>query len=69
MDGETVLTLHCKASDYDASTAQCAYPFYGPTSSFPPPLSVADSLVISAGIVGCWSVGFMIRQSRRVAGG
>lgn len=69
MAEQTVLVLHCKASDYDASTGECVHPFYGPASSFPPPLDVAEGLLISAAIVGCWSVGFMVRQARRVTGG
>lgn len=69
MEEDTVLVLHCKASDYDASTGVCAYPFYGPASSFPPPLDAQDGLLISAAIAGCWGVGYMIRQARRVAGG
>lgn len=66
---ETVLVLHCKASDYDASTGVCAAPFYGPASSFPPPLDVTEALLISAAIASCWGVGFMIRQARRATGG
>ncbi|MDY0955683.1 MAG: hypothetical protein ACN6RH_07375 [Stenotrophomonas rhizophila] len=66
---ETVLVLHCKASDFDASTGQCAYPFYGPAPMLLPPISVQEALLISASIAGCWGVGFMIRQARRVTGG
>ncbi|ABS31640.1 TPA: hypothetical protein UN285_000008 [Stenotrophomonas maltophilia] len=66
---ETVLVLHCKASDFDAATGQCAHPFYGPAPILLPPISVADSLVISCSIAGMWGVGFMIRQARRVTGG
>lgn len=69
MEEEIILVLHCKASDYDASTGVCAYPFYGPASSFPPPLGVEDSLLISAAIGGAWAVGYMIRQARRASGG
>jgi len=68
VDGETVLVLHCKASDFDASTGQCAYPFYGPASSFPPPLDAAEGFQLSVVIVGTWSIGFMIRSARRAAG-
>ncbi|WDK68838.1 hypothetical protein [Xanthomonas campestris] len=64
-----VFVLHCKEADYDASTGQCAAPFYGPASSFPPPLDVTEGLLISVAIAGMWGVGFMIRQARRAAGG
>lgn len=64
-----VFVLSCKEADYDASTGQCAAPFFAPASSFPPPLDVTEGLLISAAIAGCWGVGFMIRQARRVAGG
>ena len=66
---ETVLVLHCKASDFDASTGQCAYPFYGPTPMLLPPIDVQEGFLITAAIAGCWGVGYMIRQARRVAGG
>ncbi|HAU80464.1 MAG TPA: hypothetical protein DCW96_07315 [Stenotrophomonas sp.] len=66
---ETVLTLYCKQADFDASTGQCAYPFYGPAPMLLPPISVSEALLISASIAGCWGVGFMIRQARRVTGG
>jgi len=66
---EVVLTLYCKQADFDASTGQCAYPFYGPAPMLLPPIGVADSLIISASIAGCWGIGHMIRQARRVAGG
>lgn len=66
---ETILVLHCKASDFDASTGQCAYPFYGPSPMLLPPIDVQEGLLISVAIAGCWGVGYMIRQSRRVAGG
>jgi len=65
----TVLVQYCKVEDYDASTGVCSAPFFGPVSSFPPPLDAAEGLLISAAIVGCWSVGYMIRQARRASGG
>lgn len=65
----TVFVQSCKEVDYDAVTGQCAAPFFAPSSSFPPPLDVAEGLLISAAIAGCWGVGFMIRQARRVTGG
>ena len=67
MADDTVLVLHCKASDYDAQTGVCAAPFFGPSSSFPPPLDVADGLAVSGIIAGCWAIGFMIRQGRRIS--
>lgn len=66
---ETVLTLHCKASDFDASTGVCAAPFYGPAPMLLPPISAVDGAILSTAIAGMWGVGYMIRQARRVAGG
>ena len=66
---ETVLTLHCKASDFDASTGVCAHPFYGPAPVLLPPMSAADGALLASAIAGMWGVGYMIRQARRVAGG
>jgi len=65
---ETVLTLHCKASDFDASTGVCAHPFYGPAPMLLPPMSAQDGFEISVVIAGAWAISFMIRQSRRVVG-
>lgn len=66
---ETVLVLHCKASDFNASTGQCAFPFYGPAPILLPPIDVAEALLISCAIASMWGLGFMIRQARRVTGG
>ncbi|MDV0438274.1 hypothetical protein [Xanthomonas sacchari] len=64
---EQVLVLNCKVSDFDASTGQCAHPFYSVASSFPPPLDAGEGLGISAVIVGAWAIGFMVRQGRRIS--
>ncbi|WP_312704147.1 hypothetical protein [Stenotrophomonas lactitubi] len=66
---ETVLVLHCKASDFDAATGQCASPFYGPAPMLLPPIDVTEALLISCAIASMWGLGFMIRQARRVTGG
>ena len=66
---ETVLVLHCKASDFDASTGQCSYPFFGPAPTLLPPIGVEDGLAISVAIAGMWGIGYMIRMARRVSGG
>jgi hypothetical protein len=63
---DIILVQYCKSSDYDSATSACVAPFYGPALSFPPPLDVGDALLISAAIAGCWGLGFMIRQGRRV---
>lgn len=62
-----VYVLHCKEADYNAATQQCAAPFFAPSSSFPPPLDAGEGLAVSAIIVGCWAIGFMIRQGRRIS--
>lgn len=67
MSGETYV-LYCKAEDYNASTGVCDAPFYGPVSSFPPPLDVGEGIAISAVIAGAWAIGFFIRQARWVTG-
>ncbi|TDB26197.1 hypothetical protein ATCM_00050 [Stenotrophomonas sp. ATCM1_4] len=65
---ETVLVAHCKASDFDAATQTCAAVFWGPTQSFPPPMSVGEGISLSAVIAGAWAIGYMIRSARRAAG-
>ncbi|PPV05118.1 hypothetical protein XBLMG947_3791 [Xanthomonas bromi] len=62
----TVYVLHCKEADYNASTQQCAAPFYAPVSNFPPPMDAGEGLAVSAIIAGSWAIGFMIRQGRRL---
>ncbi|PPT93279.1 hypothetical protein XaraCFBP7407_18755 [Xanthomonas arboricola pv. arracaciae] len=64
----TVLVAHCKASDFDASAQTCAAVFWGPSSSFPPPMDVGEGISVSAVIAGAWAIGYMIRQSRRAVG-
>ncbi|MBV6791792.1 hypothetical protein KWH10_21675 [Xanthomonas campestris pv. clerodendri] len=61
-----VFVLHCKEADYNASTQQCAAPFYAPASNFPPPMDAGEGLAVSAIIAGSWAIGFMIRQGRRL---
>lgn len=65
---DTILVLHCKATDYNAATGQCAHPFYGPTSMLLPPIDVQEGLLLSAAIASMWGIGFMIRISRRILG-
>jgi len=65
---EVVLTLYCKASDFDAAAGVCTHPFYGPAPMLLPPIDVQEGLLLSAAIAGMWGIGFMIRQSRRVMG-
>ncbi|MBV2210285.1 MAG: hypothetical protein KUL77_12075 [Thermomonas sp.] len=64
---EPTLVMHCLASDFDAVTNACAAPFWSVASSFPPPMSIEDSLLISSAIGVLWGIGHMIRQSRRAA--
>lgn len=64
---DPVLVMHCLAADFDAATQTCAAPFWSVASSFPPPMSIEDALLISAAIGGLWGLGHMIRQSRRAA--
>lgn len=61
------LVLHCKASDYEASTGQCVAPFWGPAPSLVPELDMADVVIISAQIAGMWAIGFLIKQARKPA--
>lgn len=64
---EQLLTVYCKASDYDATTGQCAAPFYGPHEGLLPNLSATDGIEISGAIIGAWAIGFMIKQGRKAA--
>lgn len=61
-----LLSIYCKASDYDALTGTCAAPFYGPTAHLLPQLSAAEGAQLATVIVGIWAVGFYIKQGRRV---
>ena len=68
MEGEAVLTLYCKASDYDAATNVCAAPFYGPSQGLLPNLSAEDGVLISAAIIATWGIGFVTKQGRNIIG-
>ncbi|MCF7220397.1 hypothetical protein [Marilutibacter chinensis] len=67
MEETAYLVLHCKASDFDAATGECVSPFYGPASTFPPPMDVGEALLIFAAIGSCWGIGYMIKLSGRAA--
>lgn len=67
MDGAELLTVYCKAVDFDALTGQCAAPFFGPTQGWLPNLSAAEGIEISGAILGAWAIGFVIKQGRRIA--
>ncbi|MGV7173821.1 hypothetical protein [Xanthomonas axonopodis] len=55
------LVLTCKVEDFDASTGQCAAPFYSHPPTLFPYLSVTDGLQIAFAIVGTWTVGLVAR--------
>ncbi len=65
---EVVLVLNCKASDFDASTGQCAHPFYGPAPMFLPPIDATEGLLLSCAIGTLWGVGHMIKMARKATG-
>lgn len=61
----TLLVQYCKAADFNATTGQCLAPFYGPTPTAIPRLSVADGLQLTTAIGLCWAIGFVIKRARR----
>ncbi len=57
----SALVLACKEVDYNATTGECAAPFYTyPPGAFPE-LTVGEGLQLAAAIVGCWTVGLIAR--------
>jgi hypothetical protein len=55
------LVLACKVADYNATTGECAAPYYtAPPYPFPD-LSLEDGMVISFAIVGIWTLGLIAR--------
>lgn len=65
--GAPTLFIACDAEDYDTATATCAEPYYTYPPSFVPYLSAEDGLLISAAIVGVWSIGAVFRVLVRTA--
>lgn len=65
MEGEPLMQLYCKASDFDAATGVCAAPFYGPSQGLLPNLTAAQGLSISAVLITAWGVGFLIKRARK----
>ncbi|PJK12478.1 hypothetical protein CO613_11450 [Lysobacteraceae bacterium NML07-0707] len=61
-----LLVMYCKASDFDAVTHTCTAPFFGAAPSLVPRLSAAEGLELSIAIIGCWAIGFMVKQARHV---
>lgn len=64
--GPTVF-LACDAQDFDATTGQCAQPYYALPPSFLPYLSFADGVQIAGAIAGIWAIGVVGRVLIRTA--
>jgi len=55
-------------TNWDASTQTCTASAYQElvTPAVLPPLPADEALLIAAGIVSTWAIGFLIRQARRI---
>lgn len=58
--------LACQAEHVDAATGECSQPFYAPPPHLIPMLSIEDSLLITGGILGVWTIGLCARLLIRV---
>ena len=67
MTMEPVLTPFCHAENFDPVTNTCSAVSWGPYQGALPPLPADDALIIAAGIIACWAVGFKVRAMKRVA--
>lgn len=59
--------LRCDEGDFNATTGECAAPYWETDTGALPPLSAADAMQIAAAVAGCWVIGFIAKQLRRVA--
>lgn len=55
-------------TNWDASTKTCTATAYQElvVPAVLPPLPADEALLIAAGIVSAWAIGFLIRQARRI---
>lgn len=67
MSDPVLLSLYCKPQDYDATQQVCTAPFYGPAPSGLPKLSAVEGLELASLIVGCWAIGFLVKQGRHIS--
>lgn len=58
--GDT-LVLTCRVADFNATTGECAAPFYSYPPTVFPYLSAEDGLQIAFAIVGTWTLGLIAR--------
>ena len=57
----SALVLACKEVDYNATTGECAAPFYTyPPGAFPE-LTADEGFEIACAIVGVWTLGLIAR--------
>ena len=57
-----VLVVTCKLADYDASTGECAAPFYSAPSSGWPALTLADAQLLGTAVALLWASAWCIRR-------
>ena len=53
--------LACNAEDFNASTGECAAPYYGSPPTLIPTMTAAEGAVIAAAIAGTWTLGLVAR--------
>jgi hypothetical protein len=61
------LVLRCAPADLDTATGDCSAPYWETDIGLLPPLSAADAIQIAAAVGGCWVLGFIVKQLRRIA--
>ena len=59
------LVLSCLEADYNATTGECAAPFYSYAPSAFPTLSIADAQLIGLAIAYLLAVAWVIRMAKR----
>jgi hypothetical protein len=62
-----VLVIGCKVEDYNATTEECAAPFYTfPPSSVLPPLTLGDAYTLGTAVALLWASAWTIRRLKRM---
>lgn len=57
--------LRCDEGDYNATTGECAAPYWGEDIGVLPPLEIGDAWQISGAIAALWALAWCIRIIRK----
>ena len=59
------LVQHCAEADFNATTGECAAPFYSYPESVLPTLSISDAQTIGVALAALWATAWAFRMLRK----